>query len=57
MTRKYHVYNSTKGRYGIILGRYLLRELGSIIKLSEHVIKVDDGPFKWSTTPMIDLSA
>ena len=50
-----HVDDSSKGRYDIILGRYLLTELGLNQKLSEHVIKVDDGTLNRFTTPMVDL--
>ena len=39
----------------MILGRDLLTELGLNLKLSEHVIKLDDGPLKGSTAPMVDL--
>ena len=51
----FHVDDSSKGRYDMILGRYLLIELGLNLKFSEHVIESDDGPFKGSTTPMVDL--
>ena len=47
--------DSAKGRYDMILGIHLLTELGLNIKFSEHVIKADDGHFKGSTTPMVDL--
>ena len=39
----------------MILGRDLLSEMGSILPPSEHIIKADDGPFKGSTAPMVDL--
>ena len=39
----------------MILGRDILTELGLNPKLSEHVIEADDGTFKGSTTPMVDL--
>ena len=55
VTWNFHVDDSTKGRYNIILGRYLLKELGLNLKFSEHVIKADDGPFNGSTTPLVDL--
>ena len=55
VTWKYHVYDSNKGRWDMILGKYLLTELGLNLKLSEQVIKADDGPFKGSTLPMVDL--
>ena len=29
--------------------------MGLDIKFSEHIIEADDGPFKGSTTPMVDL--
>ena len=41
----------------MILGRDLLTELVLNLKLSEHIIEADDGPFKGSTTPMVDLDA
>ena len=44
-----------KGGYFIILGRYILTEWGLNIKLSDHVIEVDDGPLKGSTEPMVDM--
>ena len=39
-----HVAESAKGRYDIILGRYLLTGLGLNLKFSEHVIEEYDGP-------------
>ena len=39
----------------MILGIYLLTELGLNLKFSDHVIEADDGTFKGSTSPMIDL--
>ena len=55
VTCKYYVYESSKGRYDMILGRYLLTESGLNLKFSEHVIKADDGHFKGSTAPVVDL--
>ena len=55
MTCNFHVYDCAKGRYNMILDRYLLIKLGSNLKCSKHVIKVDGGPFKGSTIPMVDL--
>ena len=55
VTWKFHVDDSAKDRYDMILGRYLLTELGLNLKFSEHVIKADDGPFKGSTAPMVDF--
>ena len=40
----------------MILGRYLLTQLGLILKFSDHIIESDDGPFEGSTAPMVDLS-
>ena len=56
MTWKFHVDDSTKGRNDIILGQYLLTELGLNLKLSEHVTKSGDGTFKGYTTHMVYLS-
>ena len=50
-----HVDDSTKCRYDMILGQYILTELGLNSKFSEHVIKYDDGHFNRCTTPMVDL--
>ena len=47
-----HVYDSAKGRYDIILGRYLLTTLLLNLKLSDHVIEANDVPLKGSSTPM-----
>ena len=47
--------DSAKGRYDMILGENILTELGLNLKWSEHVIKLDDGHFKRSTAPMVDL--
>ena len=37
----------------MILGKYILNELGLNLKLSEHVIKAYDIPFEGYTTPML----
>ena len=55
VTWRFHVDNSDKGRYNIILRQYLLIELLLNLNLSEHIIKADDGPFNGSTTPMVYL--
>ena len=39
VTWNFHVDDSAKGRYDMILSRYLLTELGLNLKFSEHVIK------------------
>ena len=49
------MYDSTKYRYDMILGIDLSTELWLNLKLSEHVIKVDDGTLKGPIAPMIDL--
>ena len=46
---KFHVDDSSKGRYNIILGQYLLTELVLNLKISEHAIEANNGPFKGST--------
>ena len=53
MTWEFHVNYSVKGRYYMILGRYLIKSLGLNLKKHEHIIKVGDGPLKGSTAPMI----
>ena len=55
MTWKFHVDDSNKGRYDMILGQDIWTELGLNLKFYEHVIEADDGLFKGSTTPMVDL--
>ena len=57
MTWKCHADESTRGRYDMIIGRYLLIELGLNIKKSQHVIEAYDGPFIESTSHMVDLGA
>ena len=39
----------------MILCRELLTALGLNLKLSDHIIEADYGPFKGSTEPMVDL--
>ena len=39
----------------MILGRYLLKELGLNLKLSDNVIEADNGLLKVLTAPMVDL--
>ena len=51
---KYHVDDSVKGRYDIIIGQYILTELGLNLILYEHVIEKYDGPFK-GYAYMVDL--
>ena len=49
------MYDSARVRYDMILVLNILTELRLNRKFSEQVIKAYDGPFKWSTTPMVDL--
>ena len=56
-TWKCHVDDSIQGRYGMILGIYLLTSLGLDCRLSDHTIKAYDGRFKVSTSCMVDLGA
>ena len=52
---KYHVDDSTKGRYDMILGRYIFTALVLNLKLSDNVIESDDGTLKGSTATMADM--
>ena len=55
MTWNCHLDESAKGGYDMILGKDLLNDLGLNIKLSDCVIESDDGPFKGSVSPIVDL--
>ena len=50
-----HVDDSAKGKYEMVLGRYILTALVLNLKLSDHVIEADAGTLKGSTEPMIVL--
>ena len=52
---KCHVDDSANSRYNIILVRDLSTELVLNVKFSENFTKADDGTFKGSTTPIVDL--
>ena len=54
---KCYVDDSAKGRYDIIVGRYIWTELVLNLKISDHVIEADDGPSMRSTAPMVYLCA
>ena len=54
---KFLVDDSAKGGYDMILVRYHLTSLGVNFKFSDYVIKAYHGPFKGSTSPMVDLGA
>ena len=47
--------DSARGRYDMILCRDLLTALWLNIKFPKNIIEADDGPFKGSTAPMVDL--
>ena len=47
--------NSAKGRYDMILGRYIWTELGLNLILSYHLVETDGVPLKGLTAPMVDL--
>ena len=47
--------DSTKDGYEIILGKYIFIDLRLNLKFSDHVIKSDYGPLKWSKASMADL--
>ena len=53
MTWDFHVNDSAKGIYDMILSRYILTALGLNLKISPHIFEVDCGPFKGSTTLII----
>ena len=55
MTSNFHVDDSVKIRFNMILYIYLLSELGLYLKLSDHVIEGGDGLFKRHKPPMVDL--
>ena len=55
VTWKYHVDESIKGGYDMILRQHLLTELGFNLKFSYHIIRSDYGPFKGFTEIMVDL--
>ena len=50
-----HVDDSTKIRYNLILGRYLLTSLRLYLEFSNTVIEGGNGPFEIFTASMVDL--
>ena len=56
MTWKFHVCNSDKGSYNIILGRNLLTTLGLDLKSFDSGIVGGDGPHEGCLAPMFDIS-
>ena len=57
VTWKFHVDESAKGQYNMILGQDLLSELELNLRFSDHVIEADYSTFKRSKTPIVDLGA
>ena len=55
VTWNYHVDDSAKGTYDMILGIDILTTLGLNLKFSDHVIEADYKPFKRYTAPMVYL--
>ena len=55
VTSNCHLYDSTKFTYDMILDIYLLTASGLNLILSKYVIKSNDGPFKGSMAPTVDL--
>ena len=55
MTWKFHVNDSAKGRYDMILGRDILTELGLNLKFFDHVIEAYERPFRGSMAPIFIL--
>ena len=53
MTWKCHVYNSSKGRYDMILVSYIKNRISLNLKISDHVIKADDGLLKGLQHPWV----
>ena len=56
VTWKWHVDESTNGRYDMILGRDLFTALGLDLKFSDNVILGGRGPYEGSSVPMVDVS-
>ena len=55
VTWKYHVDDSTAGRYNMIISRYLLTKLGIDLKFSTNTIQCSKGSYQGCTTPMVNL--
>ena len=50
-----HADESAKGRYDMIIVKYILTALGLNIKFYYHIIESDDETFKGYNTPMVDM--
>ena len=55
LTWNFHVDDSAKVRYDMILCRYPFTALLLDIKLSDNVFEAYDKPFKGSTLPIVDM--
>ena len=55
MMWNFHVDDSAKGIYNMILCRDLLTSLGLNLKLSDHFIEADNETLKGSTAPIVDM--
>ena len=55
VTCKYHVDESTNGRYDMILGRDPLISLVLDLKFSDNVIIGGKGPYEGFSAPMVDV--
>ena len=55
VTCKCHADDSTNGRYGIILGRYLLTALVPALNFSDNVIIGGEGPYEGCSAPMDEI--
>ena len=53
---KFHVDESTTGRYDMILGRDLLTALVLHIKFAENVMHVVEVPYKACSSPMFEVN-
>ena len=56
MTWKYHVDESSNGRYEMILGRGLLTSLGMDLKFSDNFIIGSNIQYEGLSAPMVDVS-
>ena len=50
------IYESTTGRYNMILGRDLLTVLGMDLNVSENIILGGEGPKKGCSAPMVGVN-
>ena len=55
LTFNFHVDDSAKGRYDLILGRDILTALGLNLKFPDHAIEAYDGPFKGYMASVVDM--